>query len=174
MVHFMENPNLKWMRTGGTPISGNPHVSFDIPFILGQLKSSTVFRNVVHSLAYPPVVCISSDFSSTRRQGAKGTGKMLASFALRCVLSNKIGLHTKGIYGSKIGEGMFAENLCVLVKNTVSCNSFPQPQHWGYQRTHEMSMSLSVLNQPFFLGSLLPFPGWHDWGKVNSKQPQWI
>jgi hypothetical protein len=69
---------------------------------------------------------------------------------------------------------MFAENLCVLVKNTVSCNSFPQPQHWGYQRTYEMSMSLSVLNQPFFLGSLLPFPDWNDWGKVNSKQPQWI
>jgi len=22
----MENPNLKWMRTAGTPICGNPHV----------------------------------------------------------------------------------------------------------------------------------------------------
>ena len=22
----MENPNLKWMRTGGTPILGHPHV----------------------------------------------------------------------------------------------------------------------------------------------------
>ena len=23
MVYFMENPNLKWMMTGGTPILGN-------------------------------------------------------------------------------------------------------------------------------------------------------
>jgi len=23
-----ENPSIKWMRTGGTPIYGNPHVGF--------------------------------------------------------------------------------------------------------------------------------------------------
>ena len=27
MVYVMEIPNLKWMRTGGTPISGTPHKS---------------------------------------------------------------------------------------------------------------------------------------------------
>ena len=27
MVYFMENPNLKWMMTGGTPILGNLHIS---------------------------------------------------------------------------------------------------------------------------------------------------
>ena len=26
MVFVRENPNLKWMMTGGTPISGNPHI----------------------------------------------------------------------------------------------------------------------------------------------------
>jgi hypothetical protein len=26
MVDFMENPNLKWMMTGDTPILGNPHL----------------------------------------------------------------------------------------------------------------------------------------------------
>ena len=25
-VYFMENPNLKWMMTRGTPISGNLHM----------------------------------------------------------------------------------------------------------------------------------------------------
>ena len=27
MVYFMEKPNLKWMITGGSPISGNPHIA---------------------------------------------------------------------------------------------------------------------------------------------------
>ena len=27
MVDFMENPNLKWMMTGGSLHLGNPHVS---------------------------------------------------------------------------------------------------------------------------------------------------
>ena len=27
MVYVMENTICKWMRTGGTPISGNPHIS---------------------------------------------------------------------------------------------------------------------------------------------------
>jgi hypothetical protein len=27
MVYFMENPNRKWMMTGGTPILGNPTVA---------------------------------------------------------------------------------------------------------------------------------------------------
>ena len=27
MVYFMENPNLKWMGTGGTPISGNLQIN---------------------------------------------------------------------------------------------------------------------------------------------------
>ena len=27
MVDVMENPNLKWMMTGGSPHLGNPHVS---------------------------------------------------------------------------------------------------------------------------------------------------
>ena len=26
MVSFMENPNLKWMRTGGSPILGHSHL----------------------------------------------------------------------------------------------------------------------------------------------------
>ena len=26
MVYFMENPNLKWMMTGGSPIAGNLHM----------------------------------------------------------------------------------------------------------------------------------------------------
>jgi hypothetical protein len=26
MVYLMEHPNLKWMRTGGTPFSGNLHI----------------------------------------------------------------------------------------------------------------------------------------------------
>ena len=30
MVYVMEIPNLKWMRTGGTPISGTPHIYYDI------------------------------------------------------------------------------------------------------------------------------------------------
>ena len=27
MVHFMDNPSYKWMMTGGTPISGNLHIT---------------------------------------------------------------------------------------------------------------------------------------------------
>ena len=34
----VENPNLKWMGTGGTPISGNLHYPHDI-----HLQSSTIF-----------------------------------------------------------------------------------------------------------------------------------
>jgi hypothetical protein len=26
VVYFMENPKIKWMRTGGTPILGNLHI----------------------------------------------------------------------------------------------------------------------------------------------------
>ena len=26
LVYFMEEPDLKWMMTGGTPIDGNPHI----------------------------------------------------------------------------------------------------------------------------------------------------
>ena len=26
MIYFMENPRITWMMTGGTPISGNPHI----------------------------------------------------------------------------------------------------------------------------------------------------
>ena len=27
-VYLMENPRIKWMMTGGTPISGNFHIDF--------------------------------------------------------------------------------------------------------------------------------------------------
>ena len=30
MVFVMENPNLKWMMTGGTPVLGNPNMAYDI------------------------------------------------------------------------------------------------------------------------------------------------
>ena len=32
MVYFMEHPSYKWMRTGGTPTSGNPHIH-NIPVV---------------------------------------------------------------------------------------------------------------------------------------------
>ena len=32
MDDFMENPNLKWMMTGGTPILGNLHLVVDRPY----------------------------------------------------------------------------------------------------------------------------------------------
>jgi len=33
VVYFMENPKIKWMRTGGTPILGNLHIYICIPMI---------------------------------------------------------------------------------------------------------------------------------------------
>ena len=44
LVYFLENPNLKWMMTGGTPISGKPHIAQRVSW------SSLFF---LHSL--PPV-----------------------------------------------------------------------------------------------------------------------
>jgi hypothetical protein len=33
MVH-MENPKIKWMMTGGTPMTGNIHIPFETSFKL--------------------------------------------------------------------------------------------------------------------------------------------
>ena len=41
-VYFMEHPNIKWMITRGTPISGNLHVVyFQVGGFVGHLKNST-------------------------------------------------------------------------------------------------------------------------------------
>ena len=49
---IVENPNLKWMRTGGTPISGNLHM-----FGLSSLSLLGIFRQISNPAAARMWIC---------------------------------------------------------------------------------------------------------------------
>ena len=42
-AYFMENPSYKWMTTGSTPISGNPHIALP-----GQGVKIFIFGGVIN------------------------------------------------------------------------------------------------------------------------------
>ena len=48
LVYFMENPNRKWMMTGGTSILGNLHIYF-IWHIATSTRITNPFRWITHS-----------------------------------------------------------------------------------------------------------------------------